>query len=249
MPQSEEPGYINGVIAAKTTKVGKIGIVGSTDGGDSARYVRGFIKGLQDTAPSVSYMLSWTGSFSDTVCAGDIGKTFIEADCDVLVGPAQQGIGALRNVDSSEGVLWVGQTTSQLTDFPNVVVAAADYDYSAVINIMTPLVLVGVGICVAYRSGIVNIGDNGQMIMGLLVAVIFALSTSLPRQFASPATLAMGMLGGAPWGSLPGILRALWRERAAFLAGRDGEPAQRRVQPELRGRDEHGRVRGHAVRS
>ena len=78
-------------------------------------------------------MLSWTGSFSDTVGAGDIGKTFIEAGCDVLVGPSQQAVGAIRNVDAAEGIVWVGQTTSQLVDFPGCVSAAADYDYSAVI--------------------------------------------------------------------------------------------------------------------
>ena len=133
VPMSEEPGYINGVIAAMTTKAGKVGIVGSTDGGDSARFVRGFVKGINETNPEVDYMLSWTGSFSDTVGAGDIGKTFIEAGCDVLVGPAQQAVGALRIVDSVEGVTWVGQTTSQIVDFPNVVAAAADYDYSAVL--------------------------------------------------------------------------------------------------------------------
>lgn len=133
MPQSEEPGYVNGVIAALTTRAGKVGIVGPSDGGDSYRYVRGFIKGLKDTNPEVGFMLSWTGSFSDTVGAGDMGKTFIEAGCDVLVGPAQQAIGALRIVDAVDGVVWIGQTTSQLTDFPKVVLAAADYDYSAVI--------------------------------------------------------------------------------------------------------------------
>lgn len=133
MPMSEEPGYINGVIAALTTKTKKVGIVGPTDGGDSARFIRGFVKALQDTDPSVEYMLSWTGSFSDTVGAGDIGKTFIEAGCDVLAGPAQQAVGALRNVDAAEGVTWVGQTTSQIVDFPNVVAAAADYDYAAVV--------------------------------------------------------------------------------------------------------------------
>ncbi|MBQ3107187.1 MAG: BMP family ABC transporter substrate-binding protein, partial [Firmicutes bacterium] len=133
MPMSEEPGYVNGVIAAMTTESGKVGIVGSTDGGDSARFVRGFVKALNDTKPEVDYMLSWTGSFSDTVQAGDIGKTFIEAGCDVLVGPSQQAVGAIRVVDSAEGVIWVGQTTSQIVDFPNVVSAAADYDYSAVI--------------------------------------------------------------------------------------------------------------------
>ena len=133
MPMSEEPGYINGVIAALTTKVGKVGIVGPTDGGDSARFIRGFVKALNETNPDAEYMLSWTGSFSDTVGAGDIGKTFIEAGCDVLVGPSQQAVGALRNVDAAEGVIWVGQTTSQIVDFPNCVSAAADYDYSAVL--------------------------------------------------------------------------------------------------------------------
>ena len=133
MPQSEEPGYINGVIAGMLTKANKVGIVGSTDGADSARYVRGFVMGLQESNPDAEYMLSWTGSFSDTVGAGDIGNTFIQAGCDVLVGPAQQAVGALRNVAAADGVLWVGQTTAQLIDFPEVCVAAADYDYSAVV--------------------------------------------------------------------------------------------------------------------
>ena len=79
---------------------------------------------------------------------------------------------------------------------------------SGVINIMTPLTIVGVGICVAYRSGIVNIGGEGQMIMGLLCAITFALNTSLPAAVALPVTLLIGMLGGAVWGALPGLLRA-----------------------------------------
>ena len=133
MPMSEEPGYINGIIAAMTTKTNKVGIVGPTDSGDSARYIRGFIKALADTKPEVEYMLSWTGSFSDTVGAGAIGKTFIEAGCDVLVGPSQQAVAALRNVDAAEGVTWIGQTASQIVDFPGCVSAAADYDYSGVI--------------------------------------------------------------------------------------------------------------------
>ena len=133
MPQSEEPGYSNGVIAGLMTKANKVGIVGSTDGADSARYVRGFVMGLNESNPNAEYMLSWTGSFSDTVGAGDIGKTFIEAGCDVLVGPSQQAVGALRNVDAADGVIWVGQTTSQIVDFPGCVSAAADYDYSAVV--------------------------------------------------------------------------------------------------------------------
>ena len=192
MPQSEEPGYINGVIAAKMTKSGKVGIVGSTDGGDSARYVRGFVKGLADTNPDADYMLSWTGSFSDTVGAGDIGKTFIEAGCDVLVGPSQQAVGALRNVDAAEGVTWVGQTTSQIVDFPNVVAAAADYDYSAVvIGIMARMAEGKVGgenIPLNYNNGgfIYTFSENAELLPEDVKA---AAQAALDSMIAAPNTV------------------------------------------------------------
>ena len=79
---------------------------------------------------------------------------------------------------------------------------------SGVINIMTPLTIVGVGICVAYRSGIVNIGGEGQMLMGLLCAITFALNIDLPRPIALPLIILVGMIGGAFWGFFPGILKS-----------------------------------------
>ena len=79
---------------------------------------------------------------------------------------------------------------------------------SGVINIMTPLAIVGVGICVAYRSGIMNIGGEGQMIIGLLVAIIFALNTEIPGPMALLLIMLFGMIGGACWGALPGLLKA-----------------------------------------
>ena len=50
-------------IAALTTKTNKVGSVGSTEGGYSARYVRSFVKALAGTKPEVQYVLSWTGGF------------------------------------------------------------------------------------------------------------------------------------------------------------------------------------------
>jgi len=79
---------------------------------------------------------------------------------------------------------------------------------SGVINIMTPLTIVGVGICVAYRSGITNIGGEGQMIFGLLCAIVVALYTELPRAVALPVIMLSGMIGGAVWGFFPGILKS-----------------------------------------
>ena len=79
---------------------------------------------------------------------------------------------------------------------------------TGVIKMMTPLTIVGVGICVAYRSGITNIGGEGQMLMGLLMATAFAVNTTLPRFVELPLILLIGMLGGAMWGALPGLLKA-----------------------------------------
>ena len=81
---------------------------------------------------------------------------------------------------------------------------------SGVINIMTPLTLVGVGICVAYRSGIINIGGEGQMLFGLLCAIVFALYSGLEGAGSIPLIMLAGMIGGAVWGFFPGSWRT-WR--------------------------------------
>ena len=79
---------------------------------------------------------------------------------------------------------------------------------SGVINIMTPLTLVGVGICVAYRSGIMNIGGEGQMLMGLLSAIVFALYSGVEGPMSIPLICLVGMIGGTVWGFFPGILKS-----------------------------------------
>ena len=79
---------------------------------------------------------------------------------------------------------------------------------SGVINIMTPLTLVGVGICVAYRSGIMNIGGEGQMLVGLLCAIVFALYSGVTGPLSIPLIMLTGMIGGAIWGFFPGILKS-----------------------------------------
>ena len=133
MPQSEETGYVNGIIAAMMTKANKVGVVGSQDNGDSARFVRGYVMGVASVNAEIECKVAWTGSFGDTVGAGDIAKTFIGDGCDVLTGSSQQAVGGIRAAEAAGNVIWLGQTLSQLKDFPAVVAAAADYDYSSVL--------------------------------------------------------------------------------------------------------------------
>ena len=72
-----------------------------------------------------------------------------------------------------------------------------------------PLLLVGVGICIAFRASVINIGGEGQMVMGALLSTIAALSLpDLPSVLIIPLVLIVGLVGGALWGAIPGALKA-----------------------------------------
>ena len=73
----------------------------------------------------------------------------------------------------------------------------------------TPLLLVALGICIAFRGGVINIGGEGQIILGAIAAAAVALSfSSLPGIILVPLTLGAGVLGGAAWGGIAGLLKA-----------------------------------------
>lgn len=73
----------------------------------------------------------------------------------------------------------------------------------------TPLLLVGLGICIAFRASVINIGGEGQIIAGALMATWFSLQfRTWPGWLLIPGTMIMGFLAGAFWGFIPGILKA-----------------------------------------
>jgi simple sugar transport system permease protein len=72
-----------------------------------------------------------------------------------------------------------------------------------------PLLLVGVGICIAFRAKVINIGGEGQIIAGALVSTMTALAIpGLPSLLMIPLILLAGMIGGGFWGAIPGSLKA-----------------------------------------
>ena len=73
----------------------------------------------------------------------------------------------------------------------------------------TPLLFVGVGICIAFRGGMINIGGEGQMILGGLAATTAALALpDWPSWAIIPFCILLGFLAGAFWGFIPGALKA-----------------------------------------
>lgn len=72
-----------------------------------------------------------------------------------------------------------------------------------------PLLLVGVGICIAFRAGVINIGGEGQIIAGAVASTTVALlAPDLPRAVLVPLVLVGGAIGGGVWGAIPGALKA-----------------------------------------
>ncbi len=71
---------------------------------------------------------------------------------------------------------------------------------------MTPLLLAGAGVMLAFRSGIFNIGAEGQLLAGALAGMaVGAAWDPFPGQ--AVAVLLAGALAGAAWTSLPAVLR------------------------------------------
>ncbi len=73
----------------------------------------------------------------------------------------------------------------------------------------TPLLLVGIGICISFRGDVINIGGEGQMIVGAVLATWVGLTfTGLPGWLTITLSMLAGFLGGAVWGGIPGVLKA-----------------------------------------
>jgi ABC-type uncharacterized transport system permease subunit len=74
----------------------------------------------------------------------------------------------------------------------------------------TPLLLAGLGVAVAFRMQLWNIGAEGQLYWGAIFATgtaLFLIPTA-PGWVMVPAMVVAGLVGGGLWGFIPGALRA-----------------------------------------
>ena len=75
----------------------------------------------------------------------------------------------------------------------------------------TPLIMTGLSVALAYKTGLFNIGAPGQYLMGTAATLFIALE--IPSTAVHPVVIwllafAGGMLAGALWGSIPGMMKA-----------------------------------------
>lgn len=75
----------------------------------------------------------------------------------------------------------------------------------------TPLILTGVSVAVAFKTGLFNIGAPGQYLAGTTASLFLALSipsSSVPAWLIWFIAFLGGVLAGALWGAIPGLLKA-----------------------------------------
>jgi len=73
----------------------------------------------------------------------------------------------------------------------------------------TPIIMTGLSVGFAGKTGLFNIGASGQFIVGAYMAVLTGIKLSfLPGPLLVLAAILAAMLGGALWGVLPGVLKA-----------------------------------------
>ncbi len=83
------------------------------------------------------------------------------------------------------------------------------YNLGQTLQQATPLIFAGLAVALAFRSGLFNIGVEGQLYWGALASALIGLQlSSLPMILLLPFTLLAGAVAGGIWGFIPGYLKA-----------------------------------------
>jgi ABC-type uncharacterized transport system permease subunit len=85
------------------------------------------------------------------------------------------------------------------------------YAIGQMLLVAVPLVIIGLGLALAFRGRVYNIGAEGQMFMGALAGGVAAIFIPIGFGLALiTISLLAGVLAGAAWGGIVGVLRARW---------------------------------------
>lgn len=84
----------------------------------------------------------------------------------------------------------------------------SSYSIGETIRQISPYILAGLAVAFAFRTGLFNIGVEGQLIVGWFAAAYVGMAFELPKIIHLPLALLAAAAAGALWGFIPGILKA-----------------------------------------
>ncbi|GAA4627702.1 ABC transporter permease [Cellulomonas oligotrophica] len=169
-------------------------------------------------APSQSSVLqdmlssTWLMTFAALVLALLFGGVLIAfADPDVQAAATYF---FARPLDTL-GAIWTSVSSAYVALFQG---AVFDWDASSparairplteTLTISAPLILAGLGVGVGFRAGLFNIGGQGQITLGAVLAAWIGFSWNLPIGLHLVLALVGGAVGGAVWAAIAGVLKA-----------------------------------------
>jgi simple sugar transport system permease protein len=110
---------------------------------------------------------------------------------------------------------WSAVSDAYVAMFRGAVINDRGYDFRTVfapltqtMTVATPLIIAALGVAVAFRAGLFNIGAQGQVILGATFAGWIGFTWDLPVVVHVIVAIVGGILGGAIWASIAGVLRA-----------------------------------------
>jgi len=128
--------------------------------------------------------------------------------------PSVTSLGAVLVAFLISGIILASIGSNPFRTF-KYLISAAFGSWGAVSDILvkaTPLILIGLGYCLAFKMKIISIGAEGQFFMGAFFASLVVLVPLIPLDSPKILVLSsmaiMGILGGALYGLIPGLLKA-----------------------------------------
>jgi simple sugar transport system permease protein len=104
------------------------------------------------------------------------------------------------------GNMWDEVTTAYGALFRGAV--GSIYAISETLFASTPLILASLGVALGFRAGLFNIGAQGQMLIGGIAATWVGIHIGLPTPLHLILAILAGIVGGAVWGGIAGLLKA-----------------------------------------
>ncbi len=127
----EESAYLAGVLAARVSSSGVVGVVGGMEIPPVRLVFDGFRRGVLDTRPGASVRTVFLGNWEDVAGARQATLALVDAGADVVIHNADAaGLGVFQAC-RERGVLALGTNTDQSKVAPDVVLASAVMDIPA----------------------------------------------------------------------------------------------------------------------
>jgi simple sugar transport system permease protein len=98
--------------------------------------------------------------------------------------------------------------SGSVINFSAYTVSDALKPFTETLYTATSLIFAGLAVALPFRAGLFNIGAQGQLIIGAIVAGYIGFTYDMPFPIHLVLAIVGGLLGGAIWGSIAGLLKA-----------------------------------------